>query len=86
MNPLINPHSKASAINSPAVGLVYDLVIRKTKLKRDEKPYAFSTTGDPAHILVAFPGVAAKKVLFVAVYWVYVARFWWWGSLQGWPL
>lgn len=62
----MNPHNKASAVDSPAVGLVYDPIIRKTKLKTDEKPYTFSTTGDLAHILGASPGVASKKFLFVA--------------------
>lgn len=65
MNHLINPHNKASAVDSQAVGLVYDAVIKKTKLKMDKKPYTSSATGNLAHIWGASPEVAAKKFLFV---------------------
>lgn len=44
MNHLLNPHNSAAAVNFPAVA-------RKTELENVEKPYAFSMTGNLAHIL-----------------------------------
>ena len=65
MKHVINPHTKASAVDSPGTGLVYNPVIRKTKLKMDENPYSFSRTEDLAHILVVSPGAVAKKIPFM---------------------
>lgn len=62
VNHLINPHNKPSAIRSPAIGLVCNPVIWKTKLKPDENPYTFPETGILAHTgRGALPGASAKK-------------------------
>lgn len=56
-------YHKAAAVTCPPVSLAYDPVIRKTKIKTDEKP---SATGDQAHILGASLGATAKKSPFEA--------------------
>ena len=61
VNHLISPHNKASAIQSPAIGLVCNPVIWKTKLKPDENPYTFPETGILAHIWRSFARESCKK-------------------------
>lgn len=50
MKHLLNAQKKTSAIDSSAVDLVHDLIMRKIKLKMKVIPFTFSTMWDLAHI------------------------------------